>query len=472
MYFNKRKKNIYSNQLFRNVPASDLRLNFSSKYFKETKAREIIYLAGDESNSLFLVISGHVKLKFYGIGNELTVIDKFENDFFGENELVIEVPRKSIAVAEADSLLFQIRGKNLKKIRNIPAVRMNLSRVNGVLNTISRIPEKNLEAEHETQIKKAEYSNQMNKSNHFIYDKIKDESAEHFTEEDSEQRFLSEEIHKKKLEDQIGDELHKIGSEISDINGEETISLVPEEEIADDKSELIELTKVDDDNTFVVERLTSKEYHELSQKIISLVYDEIKMPLRMIEKYAHLLIRNTSSAEANKVLQNILNQSNTIKESFQNYSDFFNEKIKINTQPVLAENVLNDVLLKLADYTEFHGIKLFRKFEANASIHLDKNLFYEASLQIVKFLNQDIPEDGSIFVTIGRTSEFLTIEFKSNGLKFSNDLLNKIAEHFMLKEAPGLEFARKVIREHNGTMLIQNSLDGEPKVKISLPVVK
>lgn len=492
MYFNKRKKDIYANRLFQNVSSSDLRLNFSSKYFKNPKEGEIIYLAGDESDSLFLILSGQVKLKFYGIGNELTVIEKFENDFFGENELLIEVPRKSIAMAAADCLLFQIKGKYLRNLRKNSTIRLNLSGAESVNHTISRMPERDLEVKSETEIKKAEYSKQMNNSTRSFTDKLKDKNAEPFSEEEPAHRFKSEEREKPHIEKhdkQTDDELNKFGSEISDIDGDETISLIPEVEAGtstpnkenlklddevttDETLESVDLTKTDDYKKPFVERLTAKEYHELSKKIIALIYDEIKMPLGLIKKYADILILNSSSVEANKVLQNILAQSNIIQDSFQNYTDFFNERIKIKTQPVLAENVLTDVLLQIANYTEFHGIRLFRKFEADAPIFLDKNLFYEAALQIVKFLSENIPGDGNIFVTVGRTSKFLIMEFKSNGPKFSDELLKKISEHFMLKEAPGLEFARKVIREHNATISIENSENEEPVVKIHLPVVK
>ena len=51
-------------------------------------------------------------------------------------------------------------------------------------------------------------------------------------------------------------------------------------------------------------------------------------------------------------------------------------------------------------------------------LFFDKNLFYQACLQIIKFLCENITDEGSIFVTVNRTKETIYIEFKSNGQKF------------------------------------------------------
>ena len=144
-------------------------------------------------------------------------------------------------------------------------------------------------------------------------------------------------------------------------------------------------------------------------------------------------------------------------DSLQIHADYFNEKIKLKTQVLYATNALNDILHLLAGYTEFRKVKLFRKFEADASILLDKNLFYQAGLQIVKFLCENIAGNGSIFVTTLRTKETIIIDFKSNGPKLSDEQLKKISGEFISIESPGLVFARRIIVEHNGTMVTQNS---------------
>jgi len=283
-----------------------------------------------------------------------------------------------------------------------------------------------------------------------------------------------------KNEDTILDQIkEEIRESLTDLAEEDEIRITNSEQ--ENQKELSLAENIPDAITAVesniteqqqTEQLSAKEYLQIIKKITESIYDEIVTPAELIKNYANILIGKSSSAKADRILQRIIDQSNIIIESPRTHSDFFAEKITLKSQVFYAANVLDDILHLLANYTEFRNIKLFRKFEADASILIDKNLFYQASLQIVKFLCENISDEGSIFVAVNRTKEMLIIEFKSNGQQISDEIIKKITENFILKENPGISFAKRIVIELNGEMTVQNNRDAGPEIKVLLPIVK
>lgn len=220
------------------------------------------------------------------------------------------------------------------------------------------------------------------------------------------------------------------------------------------------------------EHVSAVQYLNLKQKITESLYDEIKNPIRLIKNYAELLKQKSKSAEANKVLQKIIEQVNMVLNSLQTEKDLTEDELKIKPQVLYAANVLNDILLLLASYTEFRGIKLFRKYEADASVVIDKNLFYQACLQIVKFFCENIKDEGNIFVTLSRTKETVILKFKGTGSNITDDILNRLFEKSLVSSATNLDIAKNIIAKHNGSITAQKSTDGEAEIGISLPIIK
>ena len=87
----------------------------------------------------------------------------------------------------------------------------------------------------------------------------------------------------------------------------------------------------------ISEQLSTKEtIKRIIKKVTQSIYDEIKTPLELIKKYADLLMQKSSSAEANKVLQKIIDQSNILSIRFKIHTDYFNEKIKVKNTGALC----------------------------------------------------------------------------------------------------------------------------------------
>ncbi len=108
---NKTFEAIKENKLFAwTDPAFTSKLKIDQKKFLSFKEGCIIYRINDESNYLFLVVEGEVKLKNYHYepGKSDQVIIKIKNDFFGEKEIIYRRPRSSVAVASSDCILYRL----------------------------------------------------------------------------------------------------------------------------------------------------------------------------------------------------------------------------------------------------------------------------------------------------------------------------------------------------------------------------
>jgi len=557
MSYDKNPKTVLGNRIFQNVYPQDIKINVNSKNFIEVNEGEIIYQLGDNSDSLYLLLKGQVKIKVYdGVGGT-SLIKKFADDFFGENELLEKTSRKSTAIAVEKSLVYFIGGNELSELTKNKTICANLFNSTSAIRSANQKSFDKLENVNELNINEynsidasndkssSSLASSFNKDDfnegnnnlswntsnidefkdvfddknlldnnevdnysfddetEIVYEKVDlsgkldqpENTLQNIPANESESLFgtketkntndnskdlirdrVKEEIKENIAESKDKQEADSVGSE-GDIKSTSSIS---EESKLDDKEQI--LPENISEETLSVEsnmapqedqeQLSNRDYHEITKAVIESIYDEIKTPTELIKKYADLLLQKSSSAVANKALQKIIDQSNNIINSLQMHADYFSERMQLKTQVLYATNVLNDILHLLAGYTEFRKVKLFRKFEADASLLIDKNLFYQACLHIIKFLCENIEGEGNIFVTVSRTKETIIIEFKSNGPKLPDELLKKVSDYFMLKETPGLVFAKRITAEHGGTILAQNSIDAGPEIKVLLPIVK
>jgi signal transduction histidine kinase len=117
-------QNIIKNRLFTGVKDSVLTSFFYQKEIKEADEGELLYKTGDSGNSIFLIITGEVKVKF---PNQNYITTKIHNDFFGEKEFVDGTKRISSAMAFSKLLYYEIDKKSYNKlIQSNSAIEDNL----------------------------------------------------------------------------------------------------------------------------------------------------------------------------------------------------------------------------------------------------------------------------------------------------------------------------------------------------------
>jgi signal transduction histidine kinase len=117
---------IKNNKLFYGVNESALTSFFDQKEIKEAKEGALIYRTGNESNAIYLIIRGEVRIKF---STNNYFINRMFNDFFGEKEIADETKRISSALAFSNLTYYRIDKKVLNNlIAKYPIIKENLTK--------------------------------------------------------------------------------------------------------------------------------------------------------------------------------------------------------------------------------------------------------------------------------------------------------------------------------------------------------
>ncbi len=138
-------QDIKNNKLFTGIKDSVLSTFFDQKEIKEAKEGEVIYKTGDQSNALYLIIKGDIRVKF---SSNNYVSNRIFNDFFGEKELIDETRRISSAVAFSKVIYYRLDKVVFKNIvAKNPGISNNLKKYGEL-----KLPDVNIDLERKFDI--------------------------------------------------------------------------------------------------------------------------------------------------------------------------------------------------------------------------------------------------------------------------------------------------------------------------------
>lgn len=124
MIATKNNDSIFLNILFNGVKNHSLPVNLNGKSFEEFKEGEIIYESGEDSNFVYLVVSGKIKIKENGVKK---LQFRRDNEFFGEKEIIKNTQRTSSAMAEIDSTVYKLSKTDFENLlKKVPAIKQNI----------------------------------------------------------------------------------------------------------------------------------------------------------------------------------------------------------------------------------------------------------------------------------------------------------------------------------------------------------
>ena len=116
MFQNKNNSELETNILFEGVSPEQLLSLTNPKNIIGKKEGDIIFQKGDPTDQVYLLIEGIVKLKFTEPDGTNIYIQRSENTFFGETELLEKTQRKSSAVADTDCRMYTFNFNELKAL--------------------------------------------------------------------------------------------------------------------------------------------------------------------------------------------------------------------------------------------------------------------------------------------------------------------------------------------------------------------
>lgn len=538
MNFNKTIIKVLNNKFLQNINPDEIGLKIQPKKFFEVEDGEVIYKLGDTSNYIYLLVEGQVRVKFYGDKGTAIICKKNKNDFFGENELIDESPRKSSAMADEHCLVYLIDKKvfsdickhkgivaniltygelhsisssSLDKFKIIPDEKLNEEIIPELTSTpaltTNPLPEDNV---YETTINNVLWDGSdlndfkeinlaipsiknMGVEEKDLINSINSEQNEKASN-DSNQALLSA-INNEENPIILNDTANKpileplkFGTDNEAIdnfnvqnkdllwNELENLNLNTLNDIKKIEEEVNSTTPDSSSQAYNKEEgnapLLLSDFQENAKLITNRIFNEISSPLRLIKKYAFVLLQNSSSSEANKVLQKIIDQSDYIYNSLQGQKYHLEENILLKCKSLNSFDVMNDIISLLSGYVEFRNGKLSHGIEGTSEIMLDKNLFYQACLQIIKYLCKNIETAKYIFVNVISGDTKLIIYLENDKDDIHNSVLGKNFESLKLDNDLGLHYAKRVIQTHGGVLNTYNKPNSLLQFEITLPIVK
>ena len=483
MFHNKNLSVVMNNALFKGVSDANLNFNFNPKNFIEIGEGEIIYQSGDPGDCLYLIIEGDVKLKIPGGVNGPFILRKTNNDFFGETEVQENSVRKSSAVANKDSLMYIIRKIDLSSItQRSKELRYNLWGDLKEDNKMEANKKETLfngltEKLSEQSFFKSENNKSSEVTNYAESDVIGDTGEETNNEPqlNNEAELLEASVLKNDIEaiEENDPEIKDIWNiEGPDFNREKLNLDIKTE---NKKSDLAQVNLSFENSVYVQDLLHSDRLISLN-KIANFLIHDIKNPIVTIKQYAEHIKKQDVSKEINLVLDMIIEQTNFVVDFVQTTLGYSEGKSISNPQPILLSNALDYILSMLAEYVESRKVKLFKKFEGDGLVNLDKKEFYQACFQIAKNACDAMPQGGNFYIITKREGDKIRIELKDNGLGIPDSIKDRIFEPFMThgekqKSGLGLAIAEKIVKEHNGMIWAEKDLGEGAVITIALPIL-
>ena len=231
------------------------------------------------------------------------------------------------------------------------------------------------------------------------------------------------------------------------------------------------------ENANLVEKLVQADRLTSLGKMANFLIQDIKKPILTIKHYAEHIKKKEISNDIKQVLNLLTDQANLIADLVQSTLSFSQGKSVLRTQTYPIADVLNDVLAQLAEYVEGRKTKLFKKYETDALVSIDKREFYQACFQIVKNACDAMPDGGNVFIVTKADDQNVSIEIRDNGIGIPDSIKDRIFEPFMSHgkkngNGLGLSIAEKIIKDHAGTITVESELGEGASFFINLPAVK
>lgn len=149
----------------------------------------------------------------------------------------------------------------------------------------------------------------------------------------------------------------------------------------------------------------------------------------------------------------------------------------INYEWCNIREILLYVVQLMESYAAQYKVKLHLQVDGNLpDINGDDKQLKQVLLNIIKNGIESMPEGGDIHICVfKKAGDKLCISVEDQGFGIENDKIEKIGKAFYTTKENGtglgLMITYKIIKEHQGSMVIQSSMGVGTKVEIYLPTV-
>jgi anti-anti-sigma factor len=420
---------LQNNRLFRNTNISGTEIDSLQLNFFTLDEGEILYNQDDTADSIYLVLEGEINLiKRQSFGKTRSVFE--ENDFFGQDELFLNIKRNSMAVARKESHIAELNKDDLEfliyKHNSIfDNIKMSLTGLDaGSIRAMEELIEKNKSGSSES---------------------LFDLQLENKSEKENEPDYPEADTGAKKISRKIN--LNKIEVEINNLVTELNEKILQVEKEKNKKQEEIKKLKLQESKLIEQDKEKNQILGQQSYKIIELEKNirnleskyskEIKSLSNQIKEYQTSLQRTEQKLEDNETL--IASKDEIISE-MKEQEQYYQKRIREDSDSIIElkrsisdnkkkqaelDNIIKDQEIKIKDLEE--KLNILTKDIVNR----DKNL---------KELNKELSEKDIFISDLTKKTDEVTSENErltaalNESMKGNEEALRKLENLLAQKE--------------------------------------
>ena len=234
--------------------------------------------------------------------------------------------------------------------------------------------------------------------------------------------------------------------------------------------------------------LTEKTLHpikinmEKQKRFIADASHELRTPIAIVISGLEVNLNNKKLdlIRAKKTLEDTLVEMREFSKLSNSLLDIskYDAKIKNKYEPILINEFFKNVVEKNKNLAQIKNIEIEAKIESSATIKGDKNELSRVLFNVLDNAIKYTKEGGTISILDKIVSGKYIVEINDNGVGISEDILGKIFDPFFRADSSrntegaglGLTLSKKIIENHNGTIVIKSQENKGTNVIISLPI--
>lgn len=222
----------------------------------------------------------------------------------------------------------------------------------------------------------------------------------------------------------------------------------------------------------IMQRTVARTNQEDRQKLETALADishQLRTPLTSLQIMVDNLVTDPAMPELQR--QEFLNstsrqleQMSNLVTTLLNLAKFDNHSIKLASQRLVVEELLNMVIQNLAVLADLNDLELILQGDLRAEVRLDARWQTEALTNIIKNCLEHSPRGEKIIITVKDCPLFLKIIIEDHGEGIVPSDLRHIFERFYsIKSSQhtgvgiGLAFAKAIIEAENGQIAVQST---------------
>jgi|RhiMethySRZTD1v2_1073278.scaffolds.fasta_scaffold01142_22 PAS domain S-box-containing protein len=229
----------------------------------------------------------------------------------------------------------------------------------------------------------------------------------------------------------------------------------------------------------------AREASRLKDEFLATLSHELRTPLNVVAGWIHLLSHKADLPpygvdRALPVLERNVDALRRLTDDLLGMSDVLAGRVMVQTQPVLVDRLLSDIVENLTITARAKSIAVNTHLQSAAVVHGDENRLRQVFANVLSNAMKFTPSEGAITVTSRYTAQRVDVEIADTGIGIAAAFLPHVFDKFRQEDGThtrehaglglGLAVARQFVELHGGTITAASAGRGRGAAfTISLP---